>query len=185
MVKAGVMVAVAPLLSVTLIVTVPLNAAVGVPLIVPEEEPIVRVPGNPEADQVYGAAPPVAVIDWPYAWFAMPAGRVDGEIPRDALMLRVGVMVAVAPLLSVTLMVTVPLNVAVGVPLIVPEEDPIVSVLGNPVADQVWGAVPPVTVMFWLYGWLIVPAASAVGEMLGAWLMVIAKTFVATFPALS
>jgi len=53
------------------------------------------------------------------------------------LMVKVGVMVALNPLLSVTLMVTVPLEAAVGVPLMTPEEDPIVSGLGNPVADQV------------------------------------------------
>ena len=60
-------------------------------------------------------------------------------------------MVAVAPLLSVILMVTAPLNGAVGVPLMMPEEDPIVSGLGNPVADQVYGVAPPVPVMVWLY----------------------------------
>jgi len=35
------------------------------------------------------------------------------------------------------LMVTVPLNAAVGVPLMTPEEDPIVSGLGKPVVDHV------------------------------------------------
>ena len=67
----------------------------------------------------------------------MPAGKVAGEIEMAPLMVRIGVMVAVNPLLSVTLMATVPLEAAVGVPLITPEEEPIVSGLGNPVADQV------------------------------------------------
>ena len=52
-------------------------------------------------------------------------------------MVRVGVIVAEAPLLSVTLMVTVPLKAAAGVPPMMPEDDPMVSGLGRPVADQV------------------------------------------------
>ncbi len=59
-------------------------------------------------------------------------------------------MVAVAPLASVTLIVTAPLNAAVGVPLIVPEDEPITNGLGSPVADQVYGGTPPVAAMVWL-----------------------------------
>ncbi len=80
----------------------------------------------------------------------MPAGNVAGEMARAALIVRVGVMLVLAPLASVTLIVTVALNTAVGVPLIVPEEDPIASGLGSPVADQVYGDAPPVAVMVWL-----------------------------------
>ena len=72
------------------------------------------------------------------------------------------------PLLSVTLMVTVPPKAAVGVPLTTPEEDPIVSGLGNPVADQVYGEAPPVALIVWLYAWLAVPVGSVDGEMLSA-----------------
>jgi hypothetical protein len=77
-------------------------------------------------------------------------GRFAGEITREALIVKVGVIVAVAPFASVTLMVTEPLNAAVGVPLIVPEDEPMASGLGSPVADQVYGAAPPVAVMVWL-----------------------------------
>jgi hypothetical protein len=45
-------------------VTEPLNAAVGVPLIVPDDEPIASGPGSPVADQVYGGTPPVAAMVW-------------------------------------------------------------------------------------------------------------------------
>ncbi len=80
----------------------------------------------------------------------MPAGRVAGEIANAPLIVRVGVMVAAAPLASVTLMVTAALKTAVGVPLIVPEDEPIVNGLGNPVADQVYGETPPVAAIVWL-----------------------------------
>jgi hypothetical protein len=80
----------------------------------------------------------------------MPAGRVAGEIARAALIVRVGVIVAVAPLESVILTVTAPLKTAAGVPLMAPEEEPIVNGLGSPVADQVYGGTPPDPVMVWL-----------------------------------
>ncbi len=80
----------------------------------------------------------------------MPAGNVAGAMPRAALIVRVGVMLMLAPFASVTLTVTVPLKTAVGVPPIVPEEEPIVSGLGSPVADQVYGDAPPVAVIVWL-----------------------------------
>ena len=44
---------------------------------------------------------------------------------------------------SVRLMVTLPALVAVGVPLIVPVMGSIVSPAGRPVAENVYGVVPP------------------------------------------
>src|SRR5689334_20792952 len=49
-----------PALAVAVAVTLKVPAAVGVPEMVPVEEPIVMPPGRPVADQVYGAVPPVA-----------------------------------------------------------------------------------------------------------------------------
>src|SRR4051794_24407843 len=97
MVRVGVMLALTPLLSVTLIVTVPLKAAPGVPLMIPLDEPIASGAGKPVAVHVYGDAPPVTLIVWLHATPAVPAGRVAGEITRAALIVRVGVMVALAP----------------------------------------------------------------------------------------
>jgi hypothetical protein len=53
------------------------------------------------------------------------------------LIVKVGVIVAVAPFASVTLMVTEPLETDVGVPEIAPEEEPMANGLGSPVADHV------------------------------------------------
>jgi hypothetical protein len=66
------------------------------------------------------------------------------------LIVRAGVMVAIAPLASVTLMVTEPLETDAGVPEIAPEEEPMASGLGSPVADQVYGGAPPLAVIVWL-----------------------------------
>ncbi len=66
------------------------------------------------------------------------------------MIVRVGAISAAAPLASLTLMVTAPLKAAAGVPLIVPEDEPMVNGFGNPVADQVYGDTPPVAVMVWL-----------------------------------
>ncbi len=79
----------------------------------------------------------MAVIVWLYAWPAMPTGSVAGEIAIPALIVSVGVIVTVTPVESVTRIVTVPLNAAVGVPLMMPDEVPIVNGLGSPVALQV------------------------------------------------
>jgi len=49
------------LLSVTDMVTVAVPAAVGVPVICPVDAFIDRPDGKPEADQLYGAVPPVAL----------------------------------------------------------------------------------------------------------------------------
>ncbi len=62
---------------------------------------------------------------------------------------------------SVTLIVILPLFGPVGVPLITPEaliERP----PGRPVADQVYGGVPPVAKTVALYGWPAVPEGSSV-----------------------
>ena len=51
------------LLSFTDTETLPENAAVGVPVMTPVEALMLSDAGRPEADQVYGVAPPVAATE--------------------------------------------------------------------------------------------------------------------------
>src|SRR5579883_801173 len=69
---------------------------------------------------------------------------------------------AVGVVESVTLMVTLPLLGPVGVPVMAPVEGLIESPPGRPVADQVYGGVPPVAASVALYGWPAVPVGSSV-----------------------
>jgi hypothetical protein len=66
----------------------------------------------------------------------------DGLVMAAGLMTRVNFTEAVVP--AVAVMVTEKLPDAVGVPLIVPVCEPIVSPPGSPRADQVAVPVPPV-----------------------------------------
>src|SRR5579885_646803 len=74
---------------------------------------------------------------------------------------------AVGVVESVTLMVTLPLLGPAGVPVMAPVEGLIESPPGRPVADQVYGGVPPVAASVALYGWPAVPVGSSVVVMGG------------------
>ena len=123
--------------SVTITVIVPLNGAAGVPVIwLPLS---VSVEGRPEAENVYGPVPPLAVKVAEYAVPTVPFGSEVVVIVSGAeLMVRLSGFVAVAGVgvaESVTITVTVPLNGAAGVPVIwVPLS---VSVAGRPDAENV------------------------------------------------
>ncbi len=151
--------------SVTLIVTLPLLAAAGVPVMAPVEALIESGVGSPVADQVYGFVPPVAVAVRLYAWPAVPEGSEAVVIVRVAdAMLSVSVVLVlcgVGAAESVTLIVTLPLLTAVGVPEITPPEL-IERPAGKPVADQLYGVVPPVAAIVMLYACPTWPAFRAV-----------------------
>ena len=108
------------LISLTLTVTEELPAAGGVPEMPPDALLMVSPDGNRVADQVYGALPPVA----------------------DA--------VAAGLLVSLTRTVTEELPTADGVPEMAPDPLLMVSPDGNPVADQVYGALPIADAVAWV-----------------------------------
>ena len=97
------------LASVAVTVMVPLKALVGVPLMTPGELlPIVNPAGSPEAVQVKEPLPPVTFTLAVYAAPAVPTGRVcPVGMEMDGLMVREKLLVAVALLLSFTVMPTV------------------------------------------------------------------------------
>jgi hypothetical protein len=131
-------------------------AAVGVPLITPVEafrlNPAGRVPA--ETDQLYGVVPPVAVIVWLYAVPTVPAGSglaVEIVGAATGLTVREKAFVAVPPPVTWTVKLKAP--AVVGVPPITPVEAFRLSPAGSAPAeiDQLYGVVPPVAVIVWLY----------------------------------
>ena len=134
--------------SVTVIATVLAPAAVGVPLICPVEALRVNPAGSPVADHVYGDTPPVAARVAPgYAVFTTPEGSDDVVMVNCPAIVIDRLLLAVrwAGLLeSVTVIVTVLVVAAVGVPAICPVDALRVNPAGRPVADQVYGGAPPV-----------------------------------------
>ena len=126
--------------SVTVTLALKAPETVGVPLITPVDEAIVRPAGNPVAVQLYGVVPPVAATVALYDVPTAPPGRGDAVVMESAgliVMLRflltlrcVGVVESV----TVTLAVNVP--EAVGVPLTMPVDEAMVKPAGNPVAVQ-------------------------------------------------
>ena len=124
--------------SVTLTSTVLVEGDAGLPLITPALLMLKPV-GSPDADQVYGAVPPLAVSVKEYA---VPAGSVGSPVvvmagPDLMTMLRLLAIVrCVGDVESVAVIVAVTVPVAVGVPEITPVEGAIVSPAGRPLADQ-------------------------------------------------
>ena len=123
--------------------------AVGVPEIAPVEL-MLRPAGRPVADQVYGAVPPPATIEAEYAAPVKPLGSEAVLIDRPAPIVMESVDVEtlrwLGALESVTVIEGVLAPEAVGVPEIAPEEL-MLRPAGNPVAVQVYGAVPPPATM--------------------------------------
>jgi len=139
---------VAVIASVTLTTTVDVPAAVGVPEIVPVEELIDRPAGRPVADHVYGVVPPLAVgVAGVYAVPTCPLGSADGHATvSGGAIVKLYVFVDDAVIASVTVPVTVKEPAAVGVPEIAPVVALIAKPAGRPVADHVYGVVPPLAV---------------------------------------
>ena len=141
-----VVVAVTPFASVTSMEKEP--AAVGVPEIAPVDVFRVKPAGNvPTTENVYGAVPPVTVSG------PLLNGTPTSPVVPLARHVNCGggtivygqVVVAVTPFASVTWMENEP--AAVGVPEIAPVDVFRVKPAGNvPTTENVYGAVPPVTV---------------------------------------
>src|SRR5579885_147983 len=131
--------------SVTVRVTVPLKPAVGVPLIWPPDD-IVSVDGKPVADHEYGVVPPVALAVNAYATFAVPVAKALVVIASGCTIVicKFPVALICGFVESFTVMVAVLLPAIVGVPLMTPVVALMVKPAGNPVADQLYGVVPPV-----------------------------------------
>jgi hypothetical protein len=117
-----------------------------VPEIAPVEVLMDRPVGRPAADQVYGVLPPLADIDCDTA-VPFTLARVPGLVTAGAVPV---VHVNEAPPVNAALSRTVTLDenvpAAVGVPEMTPLEALIAKPVGSPVADQLYGEVPPVAV---------------------------------------
>ena len=88
------------------------------------------------ADADHGAAEPVSKPGLPSRWPEQP--------PPPPLMVKVNaVLPPPLPPLPVAVAVTLYVPAVVGVPETVPVDEPKVTPGGSPVADQVYGAVPP------------------------------------------
>jgi hypothetical protein len=154
-----------PWLSVTRTVKFDVPAVVGVPLITPPElrdSPDGRLPES--SDQLYGVTPPVAASVRLYATPICPFGRLvvvitRSGIPELMIMDNAWSSVSGVPWLSVTLTVKFDVPAVVGVPLIVPVEEPSDSPAGSDpeITDQLYGVVPPVATTVWLYATPICP----------------------------
>ena len=95
-----------------------------------------------EVALVAGVQVSVGVVDWPPAW---STGAVKVTVPAaETLRVKVAEGVAAGLLISLTLTVTEELPAAGGVPEMPPDALLMVSPDGNRVADQVYGALPPV-----------------------------------------
>lgn len=129
--------------SFTVIVTLPLKGAPGVPVIwLPAT---LRLEGRPVAVNVYGPVPPVAAKLAAYAAPTTPFGSdVVVTVSLGTMVIeRLAVVVCgvgVVESATVTLAALVP--AALGVPVIRP--DPLIeSPAGNPMPEKVYGKVPP------------------------------------------
>ena len=158
-------------------------AAVGVPLIAPVEALIPSPAGKPVADHVYGVVPPVAASVAPgYAVLTTPDGNDDVVIESWPVIVIDRLFVAVRCVgfvESVTVMFTVLVAAAVAVPLMTPVDASMLSPVGRPVADHVYGVVPPVALTVALYGVPALPPGNEVVVMVGGAMIVIAKLTVA------
>lgn len=117
-------------------------AADGVPVIF---DPLTPSPaGSPVvADHVYGGVPPVALSAWEYATPTVPFASEDVPMTSAGATVSVRALLAVAFVLSLTVIFTLetPVAAAVGVPLIFCPFT--LMPAGRPVADHVYGGSPP------------------------------------------
>src|SRR5439155_15809243 len=96
------------------------------------------------------------------------------------------VLLAVAPVTSLIVTVTFDVPAAVGVPAITPVAGSSKSPAGSPVADHVYGGVPPpLGVNVKLYGRFFSLAGKPAVALLGAGLLVSVDASVDTAPVLS
>jgi hypothetical protein len=166
-------------LSVTTTVLVP--AAVGAPLIAPVDVFSVKPAGRPVADHVYGAFPPDPASVAAYAVLTAPPGSEVVVMASTGAITSARVLVAVvcAGLESLTVMETLLVPPADGVPLIAPVLGFRVSPPGSPVADHVYGPCPPAAANVPAYGTPATPLDRAVVVTVRALLMVSVRLLVA------
>jgi hypothetical protein len=132
--------------SVTVMVTLLVPDAVGLPEIVPDAESIANPAGNPVAVQVYGVVPPVAATGALYETPTMPPGSDEVLIARATpIVIEKGfeTIWCVGVVASVTVTVTLLVPDAAGFPEIVPVAASMAKPAGSPAADQEYGVVPP------------------------------------------
>src|SRR5450432_3525753 len=147
-------------------VKVKVPGPVGIPERTPALEsvsPLGRVPIV--TVKVYGLLPPLAVMVWLYAAVVVPSGSACGFIVIvGQVMVIVYDRVPLQPLLAVALTVKVKLPLADGVPERTPAVDRL-SPPGRVPLDtvKVYGLLPPLAVMVWLYAAVVVPSGSACG----------------------
>jgi hypothetical protein len=108
---------------------------------------MVRPVGCPLIDHVKDPVPPDAATAKLYGTFTVPAGSGEGVVITSFMLIviekvAVAVWFGVPESLTVTTGLLVPVDV--GVPLIKPVNELMVSPAGRPEADQVYAPVPPV-----------------------------------------
>jgi len=159
--------------SVSVILTVDVPVAVGVPEIKPPLL-IVNPAGSPVAVQTYGVVPLAPASVTLYAAPCTASGSDVVEIVGTSLIENENVAgVAVAPSESLRLIVAVYGPVTVGVPEMTPELGSMVTPAGRPDADHVSVPVPPTSPTVKLYGWFTVDDGRPVVVMVGVPLMTI------------
>ena len=146
--------AVAPTVSIALIVKLNVPAADVVPVIAPVDVFSDRPVGSEPAETLYVGVPvpPDAVTLWLYATPCVVAGSEPGEIDITTLIVTLYAREPVEPRLSVAVIVKLNVPAADGVPVIAPLDAFSDSPVGNApaVTANVYGAVPPDALIVWL-----------------------------------
>lgn len=176
-------VVVLPVLSVTVTDTCEVPGAPGVPANDPVGDNVTPV-GKPVAAKVYGGTPPVAATVPETADPTVALGSdVVVIVSGGGAIVRPTLLLAVAPVESVTVTDTLTLPAVVGVPLMLPSGVAL-SPSGNPLTANVYGGTPPEAATLALYPTPTVPFDSDVVETVScAGVMVIEKLWVAVPPA--
>ena len=134
---------VVPTLSDSVTTRLAVPAARGVPESVPSEARFIPA-GTPVALKLSGGTPPVAWSTKRYAAPTVAFGSVFVEITSGGgVIVTLNDLVAVVPLASVTVALTLNPPRAVGVPLIAPLADA-ERPSGSPLAENEYGVTPPV-----------------------------------------
>ena len=118
-------------------------AVVGVPLISPLVESRLSPAGRPVADHVYGVVPPLPAKVTPKDEPTTAVGRLDVTITGAATIDKIRVLVTACLPASVNVTTTDDAPTVVGVPLITPVVESKLNPAGRPVADHMYGVVPP------------------------------------------
>ncbi len=133
--------------SVTVTVTLLVPTVDGIPVMAPETGSMDSPLGNPVADQEYGVQPPWAARLAEYAAPAVPPGSalvvIDG-ITATASESVFDAVWCIGVVASVTVIVTLLVPAADGIPVIWPVAGSMLRFAGRPDADHTYGVAPPV-----------------------------------------